>query len=179
MQKTIKRYRLFIVMVLVYILLFIFASDLFFGSSTKAFGSLKEMMLVIPPIFVLLGLLDVWVPKETMVKLMGKGSGLKGMGLAFFLGSAAAGPLYGAFPVAITLLKKGSSFTNVLILMGAWSTTKLPMLMFEAASLGIEFTVLRFGLNLIGILGIAFISELVLGHKGEAEILQRIANSEV
>ncbi len=137
------------------------------------------MMLVIPPIFVLLGLLDVWVPKETMVKLMGKGSGLKGMGLAFFLGSAAAGPLYGAFPVAITLLKKGSSFTNVLILMGAWSTTKLPMLMFEAASLGIEFTVLRFGLNLIGILGIAFISELVLGHKGEAEILQRIANSEV
>jgi uncharacterized membrane protein YraQ (UPF0718 family) len=179
MQKTIKRYRLFIVMVLVYILLFIFASDLFFGSSTKAFGSLEEMMLVIPPIFVLLGLLDVWVPKETMVKLMGKGSGLKGMGLAFFLGSAAAGPLYGAFPVAITLLKKGSSFTNVLILMGAWSTTKLPMLMFEAASLGIEFTVLRFGLNLIGILGIAFISELVLGHKGEEAILKRIANNEV
>ena len=179
MKKMLKRYRLFIAMVLVYIGLYIFARDLFFGSTTKAFGSLKEMMLVIPPIFVLLGLLDVWVPKETMVKLMGKGSGLKGMGLAFFLGSAAAGPLYGAFPVAITLLKKGSSFTNVLILMGAWSTTKLPMLMFEAASLGIEFTLLRFGLNLFGILGIAFISELVLGHKGEEAILQRIANNEI
>jgi len=29
--------------------------------------SFKEMLLVIPPIFVLLGLLDVWVPREKMV----------------------------------------------------------------------------------------------------------------
>ena len=179
MKTILKRYRPFLIMIAIYVGLFIFARELFFTSSVKAFNSLSEMLLVLPPIFILLGLLDVWVPKETMVKLMGKGSGLKGMGLAFFLGSAAAGPLYGAFPVAITLLKKGSSFTNVLILMGAWSTTKLPMLMFEAASLGIEFTLLRFGLNLFGILGIAFISELVLGHKGEEAILQRIANNEI
>ncbi|HUV08950.1 MAG TPA: hypothetical protein VMX75_14555 [Spirochaetia bacterium] len=28
--------------------------------------SLKEMLLILPPIFVLLGLLDVWVPRETL-----------------------------------------------------------------------------------------------------------------
>jgi len=55
--------------------------------------SLKEMILVIPPIFVLLGLLDIWVPRETMVKYMGEGSGLKGVLLSIFIGSAAAGPL--------------------------------------------------------------------------------------
>ena len=91
MKKTLKRYRLFILMVLIYIGLYIFARDLFFGSTTKAFGSLKEMMLVIPPIFVLLGLLDVWVKKETMVKYMGKDSGIIGVLLGFFLGAAAAG----------------------------------------------------------------------------------------
>jgi uncharacterized membrane protein YraQ (UPF0718 family) len=42
------------------------------------------MLLVIPPIFILLGLLDVWVPKEK-VKFMGEGSGLKGVLLAIFL----------------------------------------------------------------------------------------------
>lgn len=179
MKTILKRYRPFLIMIVIYIGLFIFARELFFTSSVKAFNSLSEMLLVLPPIFILLGLLDVWVPRETMVKLMGKGSGLKGMGLAFFLGSAAAGPLYGAFPVAITLLKKGSSFTNVLILLGAWSTTKLPLMMFEASSMGLEFMLIRFGLNIFGILGIAFISELILGHRGEAEIHQRIANNEV
>eukprot|EP00828_Plagiopyla_frontata_P035244 TRINITY_DN46172_c0_g1_i1.p2 TRINITY_DN46172_c0_g1~~TRINITY_DN46172_c0_g1_i1.p2 ORF type:complete len:114 (+),score=20.95 TRINITY_DN46172_c0_g1_i1:73-414(+) len=33
--------------------------------------SFKEMVLVIPPVFMLLGLLDVWVPRETMIKYMG------------------------------------------------------------------------------------------------------------
>ena len=38
----------------------------------------KTLLLVIPPIFVLLGLLDVWVPREQMMRFMGPGSGLKG-----------------------------------------------------------------------------------------------------
>ncbi|WP_073195458.1 hypothetical protein [Caloranaerobacter azorensis] len=46
----------------------------------KAFNtavySIKEMILVIPPVFIVLGLLDIWVPRETMVKYMGENSGL-------------------------------------------------------------------------------------------------------
>ena len=30
-----------------------------------------EMLLIIPPVFVLLGLLDVWIPKPVMMKFMG------------------------------------------------------------------------------------------------------------
>lgn len=161
-------------MVIVYAALFIVAPALFETSVAKATNSIVEMLLVIPPIFILIGLLDVWVSKETMVKMMGKGSGAKGVLLAFFLGSAAAGPLYGAFPVAITLLKKGSSFRNVLILIGAWSTTKIPLIMFEAASMGLEFTVLRFSLNIIGILGIAGLSERFLSHQDQVEIHERV-----
>ena len=40
--------------------------------------TLREMLYVLPPIFILLGLLDVWVPRETMVRFMGEGSGVKG-----------------------------------------------------------------------------------------------------
>lgn len=101
--------------------------------------SLKEMILVIPPIFILLGFLDVWIPKETMVKYMGPGSGITGTGLAILIGSAAAGPLYGAFPVAAVFMKKGVSLSNILIFIGAWSTTKIPMFLFELAALGPKF----------------------------------------
>lgn len=172
-MKNLKRYRLFSILILGYGVLYFINESLFNMSTQKTSSSLLEMILVLPPVFILLGLLDVWVKRETMVKMMGKDSGIMGILLAFFLGSAAAGPLYAAFPVALTLLKKGSSFRNVLILIGAWSTTKIPLLIFEASSMGLNFTLIRFGLNIFGILGIALISEIVLGHKELEEIHAR------
>ncbi len=173
MKKLLKRYRLFIVMLVLYGILYFVEQSLFVASTTKAYNSMIEMIMVLPPVFVLMGLLDVWVKRETMVKAMGKDSGIIGILLAFFLGSAAAGPLYAAFPVALILLKKGSSFKNVLIMIGAWSTTKIPLLLFEAASMGLTFTITRFVINIFGILGIAWISEKFLGQKELNQIHER------
>lgn len=131
---------------------------------------LREMLLVIPPIFVLLGLLDVWVPKETMVKFMGEDSGLKGILLSMFIGSAAAGPLYGAFPVAAVFMKKGVKLTNILIFLGAWSTTKIPMFLFEVASLGTLFAVTRLLIDIPGIIIIAYLLTALL-PKDEIEAI--------
>lgn len=114
--------------------------------------SLKEMLLVIPPIFILLGLLDVWVPRERMIRFMGEGSGLRGILLAYFLGAAAAGPLYAAFPIVGVFMRKGVSFRNILIFIGAWSTLKIPMFLFELSSLGARFALTRLALNIPGIL---------------------------
>lgn len=170
MKSIIKKYKLVFVLLVVYGIIYIFDNTLFNSSTQKTYSSFIEMIMVLPPVFILLGLLDVWVKRETMVKMMGKDSGSIGMLLAFFLGSAAAGPLYAAFPVALTLLRKGSSFKNVLILLGAWSTTKIPLLLFEASSMGLLFTITRFSLNIVGILGIAWLSEKILGTKELDEI---------
>ncbi len=130
---------------------------------------LKELLLVVPPVFILLGLLDVWVPRETMVRFMGEGSGVKGIVLAFLIGSAAAGPLYGAFPVASVFMKKGVTFRNVLIFLGAWSTTKVPMFLFELTSLGAPFAVTRLLIDIPGIIVIAYIlSKLISKEEIEA-----------
>jgi Predicted permease. len=98
-----------------------------------------EMLTIIPPIFILLGLLDVWVEREVMIKYIGDRSGVRGGIIAFVLGSAAAGPLYASFPIAAMFLKKGASWRNVLLFIGAWSTTKIPLILFETASLGFNF----------------------------------------
>ncbi|WP_371414844.1 permease [Caloramator sp. E03] len=136
--------------------------------------SFKEMLLVIPPIFVLLGLLDIWVPRDTMIGLMGEGSGIKGILLAIFLGSAAAGPLYGAFPIAAVFMKKGVKFTNILIFIGAWSTTKIPMFLFELSSLGTKFALTRLLVDIPGIIIIAFILSKMIS-KGEIEEIYKNA----
>lgn len=65
------------------------------------------MLSVLPPIFLLLGLLDVWVPKETFMRFLGKDSGITGLIFSILLGACAAGPLYGVFPVAGMMMRKG------------------------------------------------------------------------
>lgn len=115
----------------------------------------RSMLLVVPPIFILLGLLDVWVPRDKMIKYMGAGSGARGALLAFLLGSFAAGPLYGAFPFTAVLMRKGASLRNILIFIGAWSTTKLPLLLFESAAMGLRFTLARLAIDLVGIAAIS------------------------
>jgi uncharacterized membrane protein YraQ (UPF0718 family) len=144
-----------------------------FRAAADTLSNLKEMLLVLPPIFIILGLLDVWVPRERMIRLMGEGSAWRGILLAFFLGSAAAGPLYAAFPVAQVLLNKGASMRNVLILLGAWSTTKIPMLMFELTSMGARFTLTRLVIDLAGILIIALLLERFMKDTDRDEILAK------
>ncbi len=130
--------------------------------------SLKEMLLVIPPIFVLLGLLDVWVSRERLVRHMGGGAGARGTVIAFLMGSVAAGPLYAAFPVATVLMRKGASLFNVMVFIGAWSTTKVPMFLFEYASLGSSFAVTRLLANIPAILIMsAIIAKVIPAHQYE------------
>lgn len=156
MKQIVKRYRAFLVVLVAMGMFFLFNRELGSMAFQKAAYTIWEMLFIIPPIFVLLGLLDVWIPRETMVRFMGAKSGVKGVVLAFLLGSAAAGPLYGAFPVASVFMRKGVKFSNILVFLGAWSTTKIPLILFELQSLGIRFTLSRLALNIPGILIIAY-----------------------
>jgi len=172
MKKWIKRYRVFLIVLIAMIILTLFNRQLGLKTLRITGNSVKEMLLVIPPIFILLGLLDVWVPRETMVKYMGEGSGLKGVLLAIFIGSAAAGPLYGAFPVAAVFMKKGVTFMNLLIFIGAWSTTKIPMFLFEMAALGSRFAIARLLIDIPGIIIIAFILSKMVSKKEVEELYE-------
>jgi len=137
-------------------------------------GMIFDLITFIPPIFVLLGLLDVWVEREVLMRHMGQGSGIRGSLLAYVMGSTAAGPLYIAFPIAGVLLKKGASIFNIFIFIGAWSTTKLPMILFEASSIGLKFTILRLIINSIGILFIAFVLDKTTSHSQQEELATRV-----
>lgn len=172
-KHVIKRYKVFIALLAINVIIFFIFPDIGMKSMNLTLKNTFEMLSIIPPIFILLGLLDVWVKRETMVKYMGDGSGFIGIIIAFFIGSAAAGPLYAAFPVAGVLLKKGSKLSNVLIMLGAWSTTKIPLLLFEASSMGVKFTALRLVLDLFGIVIIAYFTEKFLSKREKEEIYNK------
>lgn len=175
MKKAVMRYRFFLLLLAINLGILAVYPAIGQKSFSITFSNAMEMLSVLPPIFVLLGLLDVWVDRGIMIKLMGERSGLIGIAIAFFLGSAAAGPLYAAFPVAGVLLKKGSKLSNVLIFIGAWSTTKIPMLLFEASAMGWKFMLTRFLIDLPGIALIAYVTEKLMTSKEKQYIYDNAA----
>ena len=176
MKNLLKRYKLFLALAFINVLIIIAFPAVGQKSVNITWKNTLEMLSVIPPIFILLGLLDVWVQRETMIKFMGEKSGIIGITIAFLLGSAAAGPLYAAFPVAGVLLKKGSKFSNVLIFIGAWSTTKIPLLLFEASAMGWKFMLTRFIIDIPGIALIAYVTEKLMS-KPEKDLIYQKADT--
>ncbi|HBH83968.1 MAG: hypothetical protein A2X04_14405 [Bacteroidetes bacterium GWF2_41_9] len=125
----------------------------------------KEMILFLPVMFILIGLFDVWVPRERIEKHIGKDSGWKGTGLVILLATLQAGPLYGAFPFAYILWKKGCSIRNVFIYLGAFATIKIPMITFEIGFLGLKFSLLRTLITLPVFILIGYFMEWYLKDK--------------
>ena len=140
---------------------------------TLAGSNFLVVLSILPPVFILLGLFDAWVPRERVTALIGEKSGMVGAGLSIFLGAFAAGPLYLAFPIAETLLKKGTGLFNVFLFVGAWSTMKIPMLLFEIQSLGLRFALVRYAMSALGIFWIAWAVEKRLGVKGRTDLSER------
>lgn len=124
---------------------------------------LKEMIVFLPLIFILIGLGDVWISREKVEKHIGNESGVKGIIYVIFLSMAQVGPLYGAFPVAYLLWKKGASVRNIFIYLGAFCTIKIPMLTFEIGFLGLKFSLIRTLISLPIIILIAFLMDKFFG----------------
>lgn len=128
-----------------------------------------EMISFVPFLFIIIGLFDVWVPKEILEKYVGKESGVKGIFIVILLAMIQAGPLYGAFPVAYILSKKGASVRNIFIYLGAFSSMKLPMLGIEIGYLGIKFTVVRTLISLPLFILIGYLMEKIVGSDFKVE----------
>jgi hypothetical protein len=71
MKKFIQRYKFFLLLIFVNIILIIYHPEIGLKSIETSSTSLIEMIIVVPPIFLLLGLFDIWVPRETIIALMG------------------------------------------------------------------------------------------------------------
>ena len=68
LKKLVRRYMFFLLLLLISIVLLIGSPELGRKAVSLSLDNLKEMLSIIPPIFILLGLMDVWVPKETMMR---------------------------------------------------------------------------------------------------------------
>ena len=102
-----------------------------------------EMLKILPCAFILIGLFEVWVKRETVERHFGEESGVRGYIWGILLAGTTVGGLYVAFPVAYSLYTKGAKLAVIFTYIGASAICRIPMTIFEASFLGIKFTAVR------------------------------------
>lgn len=146
-----------------------FLLDWEFGQNTgKAFGkSLLDFVKILPCTFILIGLFEVWVKRETVEKHLGEDAGWKAYLWVCLLGGMTIGPMLTALPVASTLHKKGAALSVIITYLGASSVCRIPMTIFEATCLGIPFTIVRYATAL----PLLIVSSLILGRRFKGKLV--------
>ena len=118
-----------------------------------------DMLKVLPNAFILIGLFEVWVKRETVERYLGEESGIRGYLWGILLASATVGGLYVAFPIAYSMYNRGAKLGVIFTYIGASAICRVPMAIFEASFLGIKFTAIR----LLVALPLVVISSMILG----------------
>lgn len=162
MKAHLESYRLFIAVAAANLALAFWSPELARGSAVNSLRFMLEVVCIVPPVMLLMGLSDVWVPRRLVESHLGRESGAAGAGVAILLGTAAAGPLYAAFPVAVSLRKKGARLANIVIFLGTWASVKIPMILMESSFVGLRFALLRLVFTVPCILLSGYLMERVI-----------------
>lgn len=173
MKEIIKKYRIIVIALLAYIIAGLYRAEILVEAVGNTWLYLKEMLEILPAVFVLTGLINAWVPAEVIIKNFGQKAGIKGKLVSLFIGSLSAGPIYAAFPLTQSLLKKGASIANTVIIISAWAVVKVPMLIVETKFLGIDFALTRYILTVPAILIMGFICEHLIKRD---EVVEKAIN---
>lgn len=157
MIEKMKKNKLLVLIIFIYVGLLIVNQEKAILSFKNSSYYIKEMLIIMPVVFLLTSLIEAWVPRGMIMKALGEQSGMKGAFISLGLGSISAGPIYAAFPVCKALLKKGASVFNIIIILSSWAVIKIPMLANEAKFLSPKFMMTRWILTTIGIIGMGYI----------------------
>ena len=124
-----------------------------------------NMIKLLPFVFILIGLFEVWVKRETIEKHLGEKSSFLGYLWAILLGGTTLGPMIVALPISYSLYNKGAKLSIIFTYIGSACVCRIPMTIFEASYLGIKFTIIRYAVSIPLILFSSIILSLFLENK--------------
>ncbi len=116
-------------------------------------------------ILTLVAMIDVFVPKETIVSLIGSSKGILSILLSTTIGSILMGPVATSYPLGMILLKKGASVSSVASFLFAWVMVGIVTLPFEISVFGKKFALVRNVASFLGAMILGLLMGLILTGK--------------
>lgn len=110
---------------------------------------LVDVAVLIVAAFVLAGLIQVMISKETVTRWLGEGSGWRGLLIGGVAGALIPGGPYVYYPIAVAFLRSGATIGTIITFVVAknlWTLSRLPI---EVALLGLHVTWVRYVVTLL------------------------------
>jgi len=104
--------------------------------------TLASVTLLIISVFGLVGLLQTWISRELIVRLLGREGGVKGLLIATLCGTLLIGPAYIIFPLLMSIQKQGARWAVITIVLTSYAV-KVQMIPVEVGFLGWPFSLGR------------------------------------
>jgi uncharacterized membrane protein YraQ (UPF0718 family) len=123
---------------------------------------LLSVLLLIIAVMGLVGLVQVWVSRDAVARLLGEEGGPKALLIAALCGTLLIGPPYIIFPLLMTVHKQGARWAVVATVLAAYAV-KLPMIPLEVGFLGWPFSLSRSCLTLLFAIPIGLLVERLMG----------------
>jgi len=120
---------------------------------------------LLPLLLLMLALISIvlfLIPNDTLIRYMGKGSGIEGWAIAALLGSVALIPGFIAYPLCGILIKSGVAYTTIAVFITTLTMVGIVTLPMEAKFFGWKTSIIRNTLSFIAALLIGFIMMLFL-----------------
>lgn len=116
---------------------------------TVARKSLLGMLPTFVAVFGLVGLFQVFVPPSLVERWLGAGGGPFSLLVGALVGSVAAGPPAGAFPIAGSLIQAGAWMPAVAAFIVSWVLVGVVSLPFEGRVFGWRYALIRNGVSFL------------------------------
>mgnify|MGYP003623248491 FL=1 len=107
MKKLLKKGWFLAVVIAISFAMLIFQPQTEITALRFAGNNFLNFLFMLTPIFICIGLMDIWIGRDTMIKIMGEKSGVKGVFVALLLGVVTAVPMYALLSGVGVLLKNG------------------------------------------------------------------------
>ena len=154
------------IMILLIIVLYVFSPETGKKIGNAFSSNILTMLKILPLVFILIALFEVWVKKEKVEKHLGEKGGLRSFLWVVILGGTTIGPMIVALPVAASLYRKGARLSVIFTYLGAAAVCRIPMTIFETSYLGVKFTIIRYSVALPLIIVSSVIMGRILNRSG-------------
>lgn len=131
---------------------------------------LLSVVLLIVAVMGLVGLVQVWISRDAVARMLGKKGGVRALLLAALCGTLLIGPPYVIFPLLMTIRKHGARWAVITIVLAAYAV-KLPMIPLEVGFLGWPFSLGRSFLTLVFAIPTGLLVERLMHKSNDHEPL--------
>jgi len=123
--------------------------------------SFASVLLLVIAVMGLVGVIQVWISRELVSRLLGREAGIRALLVAAACGTVLIGPAYILFPLLMSIRLQGARWAVIVTVLAAYAV-KIPMIPRESQFLGWGFSLSRSLLTILFAIPIGLFVEAVM-----------------